>query len=180
MLHHHRRRVNVIYRHVEIALNLRRMQVQQQRPARARRFQQVRDELRGNRHSRLILAILPRVAVIRNHGSDAPSRRALERIDHQQQFHQMKIRRLRTRLHDENIRAAHVLQNLKINLAIAELAQHRAAALHSQIAANLVRQGSVRGSRENLELIVGDGNEFPRRPGHAGHGSILPEIKSRR
>jgi len=80
----------------------------------------------------------------------------------------MKICRLRARLYDKNVRATHVLQNLKIKSRVAELAQHRAAALHSQIAANLVRQGSVRGSRENLELIRRRRERIPAPPGHAG------------
>ncbi len=135
----------MIHGHVEIALNLRRVQIQSQRPAGARGFQQVRHELRGDRNSRLVFAVLPRVTVIREHGGNSPCRRALERVDHQQQFHQVAVHRVMARLHDKHVRAANVFQYLEINLAVAKAAEQRLAQRHVQVAANTFRQYRIRG-----------------------------------
>src|SRR5437899_6843469 len=50
-----------------------------------------RSQLGRNRNPRFILAILPRIRVIRHHRRHPPSRSALECINHQQQFDQMMI-----------------------------------------------------------------------------------------
>ena len=123
----HRRAVQVIHGHVEVALNLRRVQIQRKGPACARRFEQVGHELRGDRNARLVFAILPRVAVIRQHRGNAPSRRALKRVNHQQQLKQVVIHRVMARLHNKDVRTADVFQNLEINLAITETPQQRLA-----------------------------------------------------
>jgi hypothetical protein len=51
----------------------------------------------------------------------------------------MKVRGVGARLHDENVRAAHIFQHLKINFAIAELAELGLAQFHIQVAANVLR-----------------------------------------
>jgi len=53
---------------------------------------------------RLILSILPCVSVIGKHCRDTVRRRALQRIDHQQEFHQIAVHRRAGRLDHENIR----------------------------------------------------------------------------
>ena len=62
----HGRCVQVIHRHVEVALNLRRVQIERQRAVRAGGLHQIGDQLRGNRHARLVLAVLARVTVVRH------------------------------------------------------------------------------------------------------------------
>src|ERR1700730_13510528 len=144
----------MVHRHVEIALNLRRVQIQRQCPAGSRRLQQVRHQLRGNRYSRLVLAVLPRVAVIRQHRGNSPRRSPLEGVDHQQQLQQMVIYRVTTRLHHENIRAADIFQYLKINLAVAETPQQRRTDRHIQVAANTFGQRHMCRARKYLEAVV--------------------------
>jgi len=80
IFHQHRRGVQVIHGHVEIPLYLRRMQIQSQRSARSRRFQQIRHQFRGDRHPRLVLAVLPRIAVIRQHRGNSPGRGARQAL----------------------------------------------------------------------------------------------------
>ena len=71
------------------------MQVHRQHAVRAGRAEQVRHQLGRDRHARLVLAILPRVAVVRNHRRDARRRRAAERVDHHAQLHDGAGRRAR-------------------------------------------------------------------------------------
>ena len=146
MLDQHRRAEQVIHRHVEIALNLRRVQIQSQRAARAGGFQQVRHELRGDRNPRLIFSILPRIAVIGEHRSDPPCRGALEGIDHQQQLEKVAVHRVMARLYDEYICAAHVFQDLEIDFAVAKAAQQRFAKGNVQVLADALCEHGVRRS----------------------------------
>jgi hypothetical protein len=48
----------------------------------------------------------------------------------------MKIGGIRAGLHDKDVRAAHVLQNLKIDLAIAEFSQLGFAGFRAQVPAD--------------------------------------------
>ena len=56
---------------VEEPLNLRCMQIDEQRAVGARGGEQVRDQLAGDGDARAVLAVLARVAVVRNHNGDA-------------------------------------------------------------------------------------------------------------
>ena len=67
----HRRREEVVDRDVEETLDLRGVQVDREHAVGAGRGDQVGHQLRGDRHARLVLAVLPRVAVVREHGGDA-------------------------------------------------------------------------------------------------------------
>jgi hypothetical protein len=58
------------------------------------------------------------------------------------------------RLHYKNICAAHILENLKVNLAVAEAAQQRLAEVHVEIPANALGQHRIRSARKNLESLV--------------------------
>ena len=57
-------------------------------------------------------------------------------------------------MHDEYVCAAHILQNLEINLTVAESPQQRFAQRHVQVAADTLRQYRIRGPGENLESVV--------------------------
>src|ERR1700704_3786607 len=74
----------------------------------------------------------------------------------------MKIRRIRAGLHDENVRAAHVLQNLKINFAVAELAEPGVPRFGAQVAADILGQARVRAATENFKLVVDQESSFKR------------------
>ena len=84
--------------------------------------QQVRHQLGRDRHARLVLAVLPRVAVIRNHRRDARRRRAAERVDHHAQLHEVPVDVRARRLHDEDVGAADVLVDLERDLRVRETA----------------------------------------------------------
>ena len=89
------------------------------------RAQQVRHQLGRDRHARLVLAVLPGVAVVGHDRGDPRRRRPAERVDHHQQLHQVLVDRVRRRLHDEHVGAADVLVDLERHLAVGEPAQAR-------------------------------------------------------
>src|SRR5262245_12103203 len=74
----------------------------------------------GDGDSRLVLAVLARVAVVREHGGDPLGRGALECVEHDQQLHQIVVDRRGGGLDDENVCAADVVENLHVTLAVGE------------------------------------------------------------
>ena len=174
----------MVHRDIEISLNLRRMQIERQHAARSRRLQQIRHQLRRNRHARPILPVLPRIRVIRNHRRNPPGRRALERVNHQQQLHQVEIHRMAARLHHEHIRAAHIFQNLIARFAVAELAVLGAPSRDAQIAANRVAERRVRCAAKNFELFVGQSQSQSFNRSHAsrvpGHNFPWRQFRRRK
>ena len=153
----------MVHRNIEKTLQLRRMQIHDQRPVRACRSQQISHQLGRNRAARFIFAVLPRIAKVRNHRRDAPRRSTLQRIDQQQQLHQVLVHtraaavcldRAARGLHHEHVAAAHVLLDLHIALAIGEACDLRLTALHAQELADFIGQGRIGGAAEDLELVV--------------------------
>src|SRR5882724_6886283 len=144
----------MVYRNVEISLDLRRMQIERQRTASTRSFEQVCDQLRGDRNAWLVFAILARITVIRQHGGDSPGGSAFEGVNHEQKFQQVVVHRIMAGLNDKYVRATHIFQNLKIYFAITEAAEHRFAQRHVQMLTDGVRQHRVRSSGKNFEALV--------------------------
>ena len=58
------------------------------------------------------------------------------------------------RLHHKNIRAAHILLDLNVSLAVAEARDQRLPALQSQKRADLIAQRLIGRTAKDLELIV--------------------------
>src|SRR5947199_10686731 len=92
--------------------------------------------------------------MIRNHRRDTPGGGPFEGINHQQQFHQVLVHRAAGRLHSEDVSAAHILLNLYISFAIAKARNHSLAASQTKKSADLIAQRLVRGTAEDLELII--------------------------
>ena len=91
----------------------------------------------------LTLAILARVAEVRDDGDDRAGRRALERVDHDQQLHQVVVRGRAGRLHDEAVHAAHVLVDLDVDLAVGEAGHLGAAERRFDVATDRLRELAV-------------------------------------
>src|SRR5436853_3943952 len=121
---------------------------------RARFSNQIRQQLRGDRHARAIFAILARIDVIRNHRRDAPRRRAPQRIEHNQQLHEIAVHRRARRLDDEAVLAAHVFEYLKIELAIGEPPDVRLAQLDAQVIADLFGEPLVGIAGKDFDIAV--------------------------
>jgi hypothetical protein len=96
-----------------------------------------------------VRGLAPRVAEVRDDRDDAPGRRALERVDHDQELHQRLIGRRARRLHDEAVHAADVLAYLDVDLAIGEVGDICATERNLHELADLVRQRAIGVARED-------------------------------
>ena len=128
---------------VEEALDLAGVQIDRQHAVDAGRGQQIGDQARRDRRARLALAVLPRVAEVGDDGDDRAGRRALERVDHDQQLHQVVVHRRAGRLHDEAVHAADVLVDLDVDLAVGEARHLGAAERRLDVPADRLRELAV-------------------------------------
>ena len=119
------------------------MQVERQHPVGAGAGDQIGDELGGNRRARSEFAILPGIAVIGDDGRDPPRRRTPQRVDDDQQLHQVVIGRIGGRLDHENVGAADVFLDLDENLHVGEAPHHRFGERRTDIGANALGQRRI-------------------------------------
>ncbi len=115
-----RRGVEVVGRDVEEALDLPGMEIERQHAVGAGGGDHVGDQLRRDRRARRRFAVLPRIAEIGDDRGRPPRRGALQRVERDQQLHQIVVRRVGGRLDDEHVLAAHVLLDLDEDLHIRE------------------------------------------------------------
>ncbi len=115
-----RRGVEVVDRHVEEALDLRRVQVHRQHAVDARRGEQVGHELGRDGHARLVLALLPGVAEVRHHRRDARRAGPPGRVDEQEQLDPV-LRRGARRLDEVEVGSADGLVEADVELAVGEV-----------------------------------------------------------
>ena len=116
MFDEHRRRKQVINGDIEKRLDLRFVQIHRKDAIRPSGTHKIRHKLCRNWHTRLVLAVLTSVAIIRHHSGNSSGRRAPERIDHHAQFNEMRIDRRTRRLQDEDICTPNVFANLERHL----------------------------------------------------------------
>ena len=101
-----------------------------------------------------VFAVLARVPVVGHHYRDSGRRGTLQRVDHDQQLHQVLIHRITGGLHHKYIHAAHVLEQLKVDLAVGKALQLGLAHLDPNVQADLFSQCPVGRTREELEPLV--------------------------
>ena len=144
----------MVDRNVKEPLDLRLVQVHRQHAIGARCAQQVGHQLCRDRHAWLVLAVLPCVAVIRNHRGDPPCRRAPERVDHHAQFDQRLIDRRAGRLHDEDVRAPDVLVDLERDLGVRKPEQPRLPHRHAKELGDLAGERRMGAARKELQMTA--------------------------
>ena len=99
------------------------MQVHGQHAVHTHGLQQVGHDLGRDRHARgTRTAVLAGVAVVGDDGLDALGGSALERVYHDEQFHQVVVGRGAGGLDDEDITCAHVLLDFHRDFAVGETA----------------------------------------------------------
>src|SRR5262249_8199475 len=111
-------------------------------------------ELRADGDAPLGLAVLPRVAEVRDHGRDALRARAAEAVDHDQQLHQVFVHRRAGRLNHVDVRAADVLEDLHGDLAVGEPVDLDLARIEPQELADLVPEHRVRAARKDQQALL--------------------------
>ena len=153
----------MVHRDIEKALHLLRVQVHGEHAAHACSVQQIRDELRCDRHARLIFAVLARVSKKRNDSRDSVRACASRRVHHDQQFHQMLIGRRRGGLNNKNITPANVLLDLNVSLAVGKRADGRLSQRGPDVVANPVRQLAISGAAEDFHLGLKRKHDFEGR-----------------
>ena len=171
----HRGGVEMVHRNVEKALNLGRVQVHRQHAVGPGAGNQVGHQLGRDRHAAFVLAVLPGVAEIGNHGRDPIGAGPLEALDHDQQFHQVLVDRRAGRLDDEHVAAANVLVDLAGDFAVGKIARSAPVPSgrprYSQI--RLAKAGWARPVKSFMEFMESGqgsgGREFRRRV----HAAVL-------
>jgi hypothetical protein len=149
----HRRSVDVVDRDIEEALDLVSVQIHGQHAGHADSLQQVghhfgRDRYAGGARP----PVLARIAEIRNHRADPLGRGALERVDHDQQFHQVFVGRRAGGLHHEDVPRPHVGADLDGHFSVGKAAYVGRAQRNAQVTGDLRRKGGIGVTREHHEI----------------------------
>ena len=145
---------------VEEALDLAGMQIHRQHAVRAGLGDQIGDQLGADRRARARFPVLTRIAEIRHDRGDAPRRAPAQRVDHDQQFHEVVVGRVAGALHYEHVLAADVLLDFDEHLHVREPAHQRLAQ----------RQAEHGGHRLGQRPVAVAGNDLHQR-GFIGRAS---------
>ena len=151
----------LVDRDVEEALDLALVQVHRQDPVGAGDGDHVGDEPGRDRDARLVLLVRPAVGVERDDRRDPAGAGALERVDHDQQFHDRLVDRVAGRLDEEDVLLADVLEDLDEDVLVGELEDLQLARLGAEIAADLPGEVRVRVAVVDLELVRVQARRLP-------------------
>ena len=111
-------------------------------------------ELGGDGVAALGLAVLPRIAEVRDNGGDAPGGGALHRVDHDEQLHEAVVHGLAGGLDYKGVRAAHRLSELKRDFPVSKGGDLAVAELLAQPVADGLGKGDVGVAGEHLYLFT--------------------------
>jgi hypothetical protein len=152
--HHHRGGKEIVGRNVEEPLDLSGVEIDRKHAVGPGVGYEIGDELRRNRRARPDFAVLPGIAEIGQHRRDAPRRGAPQRVDDDEQLHQVVVRRERGRLNDENVGAAHVFLDLDEDLHVGEAAHDRLGQRRADIGADALGEGGIGVAGNELDCSV--------------------------
>ena len=97
------------------------------------------------------LAILTGIAVVGNHGCDAPGAGPLEGVQHKAELHQVTVDVWRTRgLHHKNIIATDIVTDFNTQLTVAERRRQRRGELTAQMVADALGQFRIGRTGDDL------------------------------
>ena len=125
------------------------MEIHRNNACRSRCHKKIRNELGRNRSTRGDLAILPCIAVVRDHRSDFLSARSLERVDHDERFHQSVVHRTARTLDHVDVSTANVLADLDKDLTVAKASDFGMAERLAEFLTNFLSERAVGVSRQN-------------------------------
>ncbi len=118
------------------------------------RRQQIGHQLGDDRIAGLRLAVLAGVAVVRDDRGDGRRRRPDQRVDHDQQLHQVGVGRVARRLNDEHFGAAHRFADAQVDFAVPKPPDHGVAERQLQVVANFLRQVRVGRAGKHFDFLV--------------------------
>ena len=139
---------------VEETLDLRGVQIHAQHALGAGGDDEVGDQLRGDRHAPLVLAVLARVAVVGDDGGDALGAGAAKAINEDKQLHQIVVDRLAGGEDDIDIAAAHILVNLDHGFAVGKTGDGSEADGQVEVRADALGELARAAAREDLEVVA--------------------------
>src|SRR6185369_976918 len=139
------------------------MEVDPQQAIGPRAHDHVRHELGPDGDARLVLSVLPRVAIVRHHHRDASRARAPCSVDEEQELHHVLRRRVGA-LHDEEVVPAHVLVDPDEDLAVGESIAGHLAERDPELPRDLFRQRTISRSRQQLESVSRYGKSVHAEP----------------
>src|SRR6185437_12993315 len=149
----HRRGVEMVDRNVEEPLKLMLVKIHSHNSVGTSLLDHVGQKLCADRHSRLVLAVLSRIAVVRHHDRHPSRGGAKGCVYHEQQLHDVVSRRVRG-LNDEYIVAANVFIDPDKKLAVRESRRRVLAQLDPHVTRNLLGERLVGGSGEKLGAVT--------------------------
>src|SRR5712691_1248103 len=156
----------MVDRPVEETLDLGRVQIHGHQPVRARGQEQVRHQPGGDRLAAPALLVLAGVAEERRHDRDPLGRGPLERVDHDQMFHDPLIDRRGVALQYERVAPSDRLEEPNEDLAVGEVEQGGGGRLDAEVVADLLAKLGESAAAEEHHPLVGY-------PGAASHQTLL-------
>ena len=144
----------VVHGTVEEALDLRGVQVHAHDAVGAGGLVQIGDQPRGDRLTAAALLVLPGVRVERRHHGDALGGGPLERIDHDELFHQPVVQRGGVRLDDEGVGSPHALPGPDVDLAVGEVIGIQGQQLGAELLGDFPRQLRMRAPSGEHQLLL--------------------------
>ena len=150
--HHGRRAEQIVGRDIEKSLDLAGVEVDGQHPVGAGAGDEIGDELGRDRRARRRLSILAGVAEIGDDRGDALRRGAPQRVDHDEQLHQVVVRRVGRRLDDEGVASAHILENFDEDLEVGEPADVASGQRLAEIGGDRLGERPIGIAGQNLHL----------------------------
>jgi len=150
--HHGRGAEQIVGRNIEKPLDLAGVQIDGQHAVSAGARDQIGNELGRDGRARPRLSVLPRIAEIGDDRRDALRRGAPQGVDHDEELHQIVVRRIGRRLDDEGVASADVLEDFDEDLEVGEAADMAAGQRLAQIGGDRFRQRSIGIAGQNLHL----------------------------
>ena len=151
----------MVDRAVEETLDLVGVQVDGDDPVGARGLEQVGDQPRRDRLAAAVLLVLTGVGIERQDRGDPLGAAALERVDHDQLFHQPVVQRRRVALQDEGVAAAHRFVEADEDLAVGEVARGLRGDVDVELLGDLLGQFGVRAAGEEHQILAVVGPVVP-------------------
>ena len=145
-------RVQVVHRHAEEPVHLRRVQCHRQYPVGPGRHHEVGHQPAADRDARRVLLVRARVRVVRHHHGRPRGRGALGRVQHEQQLDQVLLDRRHERLDEVDVALPAVGLQLHFEAIVGESLHAYRLQRRLQVPADLLRQFRMGAAAEDRDV----------------------------